>query len=121
MGMYTELLLKCRIKDELPQVVKSTLGYMLYGGDTPNELPDHPLFECARWGYMLRFSSYYHHPEYVISKCDKYIFIRSDLKNYDDEICKFIDWIKPYLDNIEGECIGWSWHEEDDSPTLIHM
>jgi transposase InsO family protein len=41
------------------------------------------------------------------------------LKNYDNEIKHFIDWLTPYIDQEDGECIGWSWYEEDDKPTLL--
>jgi hypothetical protein len=43
------------------------------------------------------------------------------LKNYNNEIDKFIDWLKPYLKNEKGTIIGWKWYEEDMSPTVIEM
>jgi len=46
--------------------------------------------------------------------------IRCNLKNYDDEIEKFLDWIHPYLDKQEGDFLGFYRYEETEQPTLIH-
>lgn len=125
MGMYTELVLKCTVDESAPKEVKNIVKY-LFGEDrdeTPTQLPHHPFFECSRWTCIGSMSSHYHHPEStrsLVESCgDLHIFSRSDLKDYDDEIAKFIDWISPYLYNSVGECIGWSWYEENSVPTLI--
>lgn len=120
MGMYTELIIKCEIKKNLPSEVLEILNY-LFGNteDLPMHLPDHEFFACSRWSCIGRCYSYYHHPRVVNSFVEGYLFSRSDLKNYEDEIEKFIDWIKPYVDEFKGKCIGWSWYEEADEPTLI--
>ncbi|HAZ2983855.1 TPA: hypothetical protein J0587_004682 [Salmonella enterica subsp. enterica serovar Kentucky] len=125
MGMYTELVLKCQIKEDAPADVKSVIAYMFCGEDAPKKLPDHPFFGLTRWNSIGSCSSFYHHPE-VVNSCPKfdytdsqYIFSRSDIKNYDGEIESFIDWLKPYVDAPEGQCIGWSWYEEGQQPTLI--
>ena len=47
MGMYTELVLSCRIKDD-PAVV-SVLKYMAGITDVEPPLPDNPLFLADRW------------------------------------------------------------------------
>lgn len=126
MGMYTELVLKCRIKEKPPRQVKEVLHYLFVDrySDMP-ERPTHPFFQTPRWHMIGGSSSFYHHPKatssmYEVDYSDSiYIFSRSDLKNYDNEIALFLDWIDPYLDNLPGECIGWTWYEEDEQPTLI--
>lgn len=125
MGMYTELVLKCQIKEDAPADVKSVIAHMFCGDDAPEKLPDHPFFGLTRWNFIGSCSSFYHHPE-VVNSCPKfdytesqYIFSRSDIKNYDGEIESFIDWLKPYIDAPEGQCIGWLWYEEEQQPTLI--
>ena len=45
---------------------------------------------------------------------------RSDFKNYDSEIEKFIDWIGPHLDVNPGEMIGYYRYEEFSEPTIIY-
>lgn len=125
MGMYTELVLKCRIKNESPAAVKEVIDYLFSDGDLPKEIPEHEFFKCDRWNSIGSCASFYHHPEVVnsVPKFDytdsNYIFSRSDLKNYDDEISKFVDWIAPYVEGYGDVCIGWSWYEEDEKPTLI--
>jgi len=49
-----------------------------------------------------------------------YLCIRSNLKNYDGEIRKFLDWIKQFVDAGIGEFLGFYRYEEDDDPTLIY-
>ena len=121
MGMYTEFVLKCEVKDNLPDNVLSVLNFLFNWEDEPNELmiPKHPFFKCQRWRMIGHCSSYYHVPFVSSRFADGYIFSRSDHKNYDGEIDKFLDWIRPYIAEFPGHCIGWSWYEEEDVPTLI--
>lgn len=124
MGMYTELVFKADIKSDLPADVRTILHAMFSPRDVAKvdvELPDHPFFKCPRWQMIGACSSYYHIPWATSRFEDDYIFSRSDLKNYDDEINKFIDWVKPYIAAPPGHCIGWSWYEESNVPTLILM
>ena len=121
MGMLTELLIKAELK--IPdKSVKDVIDFLFNKGDTPAELPAHPFFYCERWRSIGRSSSYYHHPEVINSFITNhgYLFSRSDLKNYDNEIEKFIDWIMPYVNEETGKCIGWTWYEDNLSPTMIY-
>ena len=125
MGMYTELVLKCEISADSPQSVKAIIKHMFAGGDEPGEIPEHDFFKCDRWKCVGAMSSFYHHPAVVNSVPEFdytdsfYVFSRSDLKNYDDEISKFVDWVTPYIEGSGDICIGWSWYEEDEKPELI--
>lgn len=127
MGMYTELVLKCQIKEGVPRQVKEVLHYLFVDQTTGvPECPNHPFFKTPRWNFVGSSGSFYHHPKpvthlYEVDYADfMYIFSRSDLKNYDNEIALFLDWINPYLDHMPGECIGWTWYEEEEQPTLIY-
>ncbi len=117
--MYTELVLKCDIKGNAPKQVKDVLDFLFLGKEQPTELPDHEFFSKGRWTLIGNCSSYYHHPEVVNSYIEGHLFSRSDIKNYESEIEAFLDWLMPYVDDYEGRCIGWSWYEEADVPTLI--
>jgi len=121
MGMYTELVLKIDIKRNLPDQVYKVLEYLFTESDIPSELdiPEHEFFKCTRWKDIGSSNSYYHIPKTFNYYDREYLFSRSDLKNYEDEIDKFIDWINPYINCCEGKCIGWHWYEGSDSPTLI--
>ena len=119
MGMYTELVLKAQVKDHLPEDVEAVLQFLFNREDIPEHLPEHEFFQCPRWRFLGSSSSYNHVPFTSGCYAEGYIFSRSDLKNYNDEIGKFISWLLPYLDVTEGDCIGWTWYEEERQPTLI--
>ena len=126
MGMFTELVIKADVLPNLPDGVARVLNILFNPSNieiidlAKEDLPDHPFFEATNWFLIGSCSSYYHIP-WTSSGYDKdYLFSRSDLKNYHDEIGLFIDWISPYLRNKVGTCIGYRWYEEDKIPTLIY-
>lgn len=132
MGMYTELVIKAKITEYLPDDVWMILDY-LFNPKTEVEiydehmqlksdvkLPDHPFFDSSRWEMIGSCNSYYHIPESQSFFADGYLFSRSDLKNYGGEIENFINWITPYLDEPDGKFIGWKWYEEYHEPTFIY-
>lgn len=119
MGMYTELVLKCDLNYNLTEEQTLILNWLLKEGDKPVQLPDHPFFHTPCGDMIGKSCSFYHHPESIVSWTDDYLFIRIDIKNYDGEITKFVDWLKPILNHVEGDCIGWSWCEEESTPTLL--
>lgn len=131
MGMYTELVCAFNLKEETPTEVIGILERMC-DGDIQDlnliELPDHNLFKSARWKFMLKSDSYYfdgdsHSTIRNDSIGGYYVTIRCNLKNYDDEIEKFIDWVKPYISyGGNGDYfIGYSRYEESKEPTLIYV
>ena len=122
MGMYTEILIKADIKIDIPTKVHEILTFLFTETDVdkPKDLPDHPFFKYDEWTLIGRCSSYYHIPTCLNFYEKEYLFSRSDLKNYGNEIDLFFDWIDPYICAYEGKCIGYSWYEESDEPTLIY-
>lgn len=127
MGMYTELHFNSRLKSNTPKKVISILKFMVGDVNINNEppTPSHPLFDDTRWSFMLRCdSSYFDADTYsTIRWCDTskayYLNIRTNFKNYNEEIDLFIDWINPYLEKEDGEFLGFSRHETSEKPTLI--
>lgn len=122
MGMYTEILIKADVNSKnLTKEAIDVLSFLFSNGEEPDKLPDHYFFTLPRWHHVGRVSSFYHHPNPVndISDDGEYIFSRSDFKNYDGEIEAFFDWFRPLTSATEGKCIGYSWYEENDAPTLI--
>ena len=119
MGMYTELYIRCSLKSDTPKCVIETLRAMTDG--TAETTP----FGDGRRPYMFRTSSFYHHPspvsrmDYIDYTDQWYLFVRCDLKNYENEIEDFLCWIKPFIDAIPGEYIGHTFYEEDDIPTNL--
>jgi len=123
MGMFTELVLKCDVRPNISDEVKSVLNF-LFNDRTkiPEVLPDHPFFGLPRWSLIGSSSSYHHIPWSDSKYSEHYLFSRSDLKNYDSEIEQFIDWFSPYVCEDAGyRVIGWKWYEEDDEPELIRI
>jgi hypothetical protein len=122
MGTYTELVLKCRIKDDKPEIVNEVLNYLFKNGySLPIQLPDHPFFKKINWEAIGRSGSYYHCPASQSFYDGKYLFTRSDLKNYDDEIATFLDWLLPYISCLPGKFIGWVFCEQSREPEFIYM
>lgn len=126
MGMYTEMVLNCTVKGDTPADVLAVLRYMFNDDDRPDENPDHAFFRCDRWPMLGGCSSHYFIP-FALSKIesptyvrDHYLSTRSDLKNYDGEIDKFVDWVWPYVDASPGDFLGYKRYEEDDHPTLLY-
>ncbi len=125
MGMYTECFVRVEIEENTPPDVIEILRWMFDqdSGPCPESLPDHPFFACDRWAAIGHSGSFYHQPRPTSSMwLDQgkwYICSRSDLKNYDDEISKFFDWLQPYAEATPGDFIGYSLYEEDQTPTLI--
>ena len=127
MGMYTELHFNAELKKNTPKSVIDILNYMIGKAEKEPELPDDALFNTSRWVYMLQMDSYYFNADTISTlrfddiSSSYYLCIRCNLKNYDDEIKKFINWINHYLDAHEGEFLGFSRYEETERPTLIYF
>lgn len=131
MGMYTEIFISCRIKKNAPEDVITILRSLFDQTVKTDEdlkaitIPEHALFKCPRWRAIGNCSSYYFVPQAtsVMWKDDIagqwFITSRSDLKNYDNEIELFFDWIMPHVDECGGQFIGYSRYEEENMPVLF--
>lgn len=125
MGMYTELVMGIQLKRNAPDDVIEMLNCMVLGVEKPDIVPTHDLFKTNRWNWMFSSSSYYFdgdtHSTLRFDKiCNVYVLtVRCDLKNYDSEVEKFLDWIAPYSDTCGF--VGYTRYEEDDDPKLIYF
>lgn len=116
MGMYTEINVCFDLIKDTPKNVTDILHYLIDGNDEPSELPNHEFFKCDRWCLVACCDSYY----FDGTTNSKIVFdytsmrykvnIRSNLKNYDNEIDKFLHWLAPYV-YTEG-FIGYIRYEE---------
>jgi hypothetical protein len=130
MGMFTELILGCGFKKNLPQDLVYTIATLAGAEDVLKTLDTSNckmLFDADR--NPLRGSSYYFIPGSYqkfwfndIVEC-YYLMSRSDIKNYDDEIEKFLELIKPYIDSGSGtdNIYAYVLYEEDSTPTIYKL
>lgn len=147
MGMYTELNFSAEIDYDKHEEIIDVLTLMTdanYDRDMGETfaLPDHELFETSRWRHMLLGSSYYFAAEPFCKLNEEHdsklvsLTVICSLKDYDNEIDKFLDWIRPYVvtnylpepsydDGIISTeprlFVGHVRYEEDVDPTLVYF
>lgn len=130
MGMYTDFHLNVELHKNIPGEVIDLLKYMTGQNKTePSALPDHLLFEDTRWDYMLQCTSYYFPPtnshsvvyEETNSKESlRHLSVLCNFKNYDYEIDLFLDWLHPYVSELNDAFVGYCRYETTEDPTLIY-
>ena len=127
MGMYTELIFGAELKKETPEQVINALKYII--GELEDKPDDFPLPE-GRCKYVLNGSSYYFGVSESLSKIwfDEIskswkISSRSNIKNYENEIEKFLEWIKPHIERGSGakNMYAITIYEEDFEPTIYYL
>ena len=135
MGMYTEFHFNAEIKGDCMQEVLDMLTFLVSGEPKSHEkaLDDyrerisaqpHEFFETGRWPFMLKCDSYYFAADTYSTfrkdwQGDYYLCIRCNVKNYDNEIEKFIDWVKPYIAGNSDDFLGFYRYESNRKPTLV--
>ena len=127
MGMYTEFVFGAELKKDVPEEVINILKSLFLQVELNVTLPDHNFFKCGRWSLISSMCSYYFgYPRPLsnlyfddISKTYR-LAIRSSIKNYNNEIENFINWINPYIESGSGvnDFLGYSIYEEDEKPEL---
>ena len=127
MGMYTALSLGVELKKDVPDYVTDVLRYMV--GDTDGELVSHLdlkfFSQCPRWRMLLRCDSYYfdYQTQWTFFKDEIsdtwFLSGVSNLKNYNNEIKEFLDWLSPFIHPSTCGFIGWTMYEEQWAPDLI--
>lgn len=121
MGMYTELYIACQLKEDTPDTIIHDLK-ILQNIHSTNEFKSFPLVDSR---YILRCCSAYF-PGAPISHLSfdnmgYWEFVNlSNLKNYTQQIQKFLAWLLPYIKN-RSKHIGHIRHEENDLPTYLYI
>lgn len=127
MGMYTELIFGAELKKETPNEIIEALKYML--GEIEEKPKDFPLPD-GRCEWLFQGSSYY----FAINKPVKkmwldeidncwHISTRSNIKNYENEIETFLEWIKPYISSGSGDRDMYAIviYENSSEPTIYYL
>lgn len=126
MGMYTHLVLNANLKKDTPNEV---IGTLLYLSDQTGVCPiveNHPLYGTERirmvmCGDSCSFDGDTHYEFHFDEIQEEWaLTINSNIKNYDEEYQKFLDYIQPYITDDWRKFLGFIHHEEDENPTLIY-
>lgn len=129
MGMYTEIIFGAGFKKELPVLIVSTIKKLVAGEDLLDSAPDHPFFKSERTWLLSSGGSYYFPgavgPKFWFDDIEHrwFLHFRTNIKNYDSEIEKFLDWIKPYIEQGSGNRGFYAivTYEEADEPTIYYL
>lgn len=130
MGMYTKLDLIVDLRHDTPDEVIEALHIMCRNDRVRRkELidlgMDHPFFETDRCSWMFRgvgsmdddhrnpsFTRDEHGGRYSLS-------VSFDIKNYTNEIERFLNWIGQYVDAMPGRVGTYQYEEEDDESVVM--
>ena len=133
MGMYTEIIFGASLKKDTPSTVIDTIHRLIAGDefnpDVSLDVPDHPFFSTERrWLLISGGSAYFPgtvEPKfwYDYSYEQWFLHFRTNIKNYDGAIEKFLDWILPYIDDGVGHRNFYAivTYEEADEPTIYYL
>jgi hypothetical protein len=129
MGMYTEIIFGAGFITDIPEYVINTIKKLVNGDELDETIPDHLFFKSER-PWLLRSGGSYYFPGTVEPKLyfddipkQWYLHFRTNIKNYDNEIEKFLDWIKPYIADGVGNRNFYAivTYEEADEPTIYYL
>ena len=126
MGMYTELICGCTLRKDTPKIFVDSMFWLLnntQGKESPEITKFIDNYDLSR--ILFSDSYYFGAPSNCIFKYDKIgdnyeLSIRSNLKNYEGQIEKFLDYITPYVEDGSGtkNIFAMVLYEEDEFPTL---
>lgn len=133
MGYYTEVKCDLVLKKETPKKVVNLLRKIMVErdfsmggrtswsvGEEPRPDIDHPFADCPRWSTLLCSEIWGCKERSAFQENGKdgtfTLIIRGDLKNYDDEIELFSDWIKPCVDieKTANPIVIWKGGEDEE-------
>lgn len=128
MGMYTELIFGATLKENTPTYVTNALNSIINDrvnvnlSDEVKQFSDEYLLSKLIWCTSYYFGAHTNKPSCVFDKIANRwcISFRANCKNYQNEIEKFIEFIKPYVEYDSGttNIFAIVQYEEDDYPTL---
>ena len=128
MGMYTELIFGATLKEKTPTYVTDALNCIINDSVTTNlsdeakQFIDEYSLSKLIWCSSYYFGAHSNKPSCVFDKIANRwcISFRANCKNYQGEIEKFIEFIKPYVEYGSGptNIFAIVQYEEDDYPTL---
>lgn len=128
MGMYTELIFGATLKEKTPIYVTQALDCIINDNvdvklsDEAKQFINEYSLSKLIWCTSYYFGAHTNKPSCVFDKIANRwcISFRANCKNYQNEIEKFIEFIKPYVEYGSGttNIFAIVQYEEDDYPTL---
>jgi hypothetical protein len=125
MGLWTEAVITCELKPDVPPQVIRILNYLINPIEDPSRIdtPAHPFFKQAQWFATLAMDGAYFPGETVSvfrppDHSDTYhLTLRCKVK-YGDLLTALLHWLAPYV-ATQG-FLGYRRPDEYDEITLIY-
>lgn len=122
MGMYTELIFGATLKKDTPNEVIETLKSMcgLQSEIDILQLSRNPLYAQSCY-FGVSSSKPFMEFDSITKKW--VISTRGNIKNYEGDIDKFLEWIRPYIANGSGvrDMYAIVMYEEWEEPTIYYL
>lgn len=120
MGMYTELMIRAEIDAEAYEELQIRSNKIRADGGLFSSWRVLGLLDATGSFYFPQ-ANHFRLEQYFMGEpahC-RYVSFRANIKNYDHEIEKFIDWLVPHI--VDTRFIGYKMYEEDEMPTLLFV
>lgn len=123
MGMYTELIFGASLKKDTPDEVIETLQILCGIKDVPEnfDYPKRNPFYAQSYYFGVSSSIPF---MYFDDTCKTWIVsTRGNVKNYDNDIEYFLEWIKPHIESGSGirDMYAIVTYEEASEPTIYYL
>lgn len=110
MGHYTDFYFKAKLN--LSRDVADFVTTSLIMTNIESAPPEHEFFKCERWTQLFcEDSSFYNKTQSISQNIERRYYtveIWSCFKNYDNEVEKFLEWIKPFVIGRKKKIyLGW--------------
>lgn len=123
MGMYTEIMFRANIVVKTDSIDHDVIKALFKYDCEPENLPKHEFFTHRRWSFIGNASARNDVQESdSVDKSETYLWIRSvcEIKDGKEVADLFFDWVKQFIVDDDGMCIGYTWQDEHFSPTLVY-
>jgi len=120
--------LEFTLQKNVPKHVVNLLKYLMRNIETPfhediERTREIPFFDCRQWNMIATGTSVHYTLDGTSKLIKEYdgiyiIFIKSSIRNKDNAIALFLDWMLPYIDSITDTYLGYSDDDKDDD--IIH-
>lgn len=129
MGMYTQLYFNATLSKETPKEIIDTIQRMLDPNQSDIQPENLPKGDRVSWMFRSGGSAYFGGISGLSSfKYDSLfkkwsLFGVFDIKDYDNEIESFLEWIKPHIEHGAGrrQMYAMMMYEEQSEPTIYYL